>query len=197
MRFKPGVVVGNFTVVKRLPKRMILVQCKHCGNEKPMHATNIAKNKGCGCLRDKNFLGNATRRHGMKNSREYHSFMGMKARCYNRRRKDWKHYGGRGISVCRRWIEGGFETFFADMGRCPKGLTLERKDNSKGYGPRNCKWATSTEQNNNRRNSVSVQIDGQRWTAAMISNAAGITRSGAAWRIRSGKTGDALLRSKM
>ena len=73
----------------------------------------------------------------------------MMTRCYNENFGQWKDYGGRGIKVCHRWHK--FENFLADMGVKPDGLTLDRKDNDKGYTKCNCKWSTRVEQNRNRR----------------------------------------------
>jgi len=74
----------------------------------------------------------------------------MKTRCYNPNNKRFAAYAGRGIAVCDRW-RNSFENFLADMGEKPLGLTLERINNEQGYSPDNCKWATYSEQNRNRR----------------------------------------------
>ena len=73
----------------------------------------------------------------------------MLSRCENKNVPAFKNYGGRGITVCKRWHK--FENFLADMGERPFGLTLDRKNNDKGYYKRNCKWSTWIEQQNNRR----------------------------------------------
>lgn len=73
----------------------------------------------------------------------------MLTRCRNRRFKQWADYGGRGITVCERWLE--FSNFLEDMGQRLLGLTLERIDNDKGYEPGNCKWATRHDQRMNQR----------------------------------------------
>lgn len=131
-----------------------------CGTEKIISSGNLGKGKSnsCGCLQREGATArlNANRKikHGMKRrgnpAPEYAVWSMMKKRCHDPEDKDYRHYGGRGIVVCQRWRDS-FENFIADMGRRPPGLTLERKDNSKGYEPSNCKWATWTEQAKNRR----------------------------------------------
>jgi hypothetical protein len=89
--------------------------------------------------------------HGLSFTPTHIAWINMRQRCQNPNRPDYKHYGGRGISVYERW--NNFNLFLKDMGLKPKGLTLERIDNDKGYYKSNCKWATIKEQrNNNRRN---------------------------------------------
>lgn len=92
-------------------------------------------------------------RHGHaakgRTSKEYWVWSAMLQRCTNPKNHAFSHYGGRGILVCRRWLK--FANFIADMGPRPSGFTLERRNNNKGYSPRNCKWATWGEQGKNRR----------------------------------------------
>jgi hypothetical protein len=73
----------------------------------------------------------------------------MKQRCLNENHRQYKDYGGRGISICNRWLY--FPDFVSDLGLCPTGLTLERIDNEGNYEPGNIKWATQEEQNSNCR----------------------------------------------
>jgi hypothetical protein len=88
-------------------------------------------------------------KHGRSHEQVYKVWFAMKDRCRNPRNYQWKNYGGRGISYDPRWEK--FENFIADMGERPRGLTLERIDNNKGYCKANCKWATPKEQSANRR----------------------------------------------
>jgi hypothetical protein len=85
-------------------------------------------------------------------SPEYRSWVAMKTRCLNPKSDAFDHYGGRGIKICRQWIES-FEIFLADMGRRPTLThTLDRyPDNDGDYEPGNCRWATKSEQRRNSR----------------------------------------------
>lgn len=73
-------------------------------------------------------------------SRTYCSWQAMKTRCLNPRASNYERYGGRGITVCKRWLR--FRNFLADMGERPEGMTLDRYPNYNGnYEPGNCRWA--------------------------------------------------------
>jgi hypothetical protein len=86
----------------------------------------------------------------------------MKARCNNSNNRNFANYGGRGIQVCKEW-ENSFAKFIEDMGPCPKGYSIERKDNSLGYYPENCIWASCKTQSLNRRSNIVVTYKGTKY----------------------------------
>ncbi|KKL61320.1 hypothetical protein LCGC14_2196500 [marine sediment metagenome] len=121
-----------------------------------------------------------------KVSKTYMTWAGMMQRCYNLKDKSYPRYGGRNIKVCARWFE--FENFLEDMGEKPEGLTLERVDNSKGYTPDNCKWATIIEQANNKRNNHLLTYKGKTQNLTQWSKETGIHRETLLSRIKKGYT---------
>lgn len=147
---------GNWTVledlgtIKRYNKRIhyLLVQCK-CGKIKRVRLANLKNGDSTQCRSC------AITTHGNTQDKrktvEYHTWQDMKHRCYNRKNKRYKDYGGRGITVCARWLNS-FENFFKDMGPRPSSkYSIDRKNNDGNYEPGNCRWATDKQQHNNTR----------------------------------------------
>jgi hypothetical protein len=101
-------------------------------------------------------------RHGHaargRRSPEYTAWANMLRRCNNPQHPQFKNYGGRGVEVHPRWRE--FDNFLADMGPRPAGMSLERKENDRGYEPGNCVWATQRQQMNNTRITTIVELNG-------------------------------------
>ena len=128
--------------------------------------------------------GHATREHGV--SPTYRSWQAMISRCTNIAVKSYKDYGARGISVHPSWLL--FENFLTDMGEKPEGMSIERKNNEKGYEPGNCKWATKTEQNRNTRTNHIVTFDSRQMTQAEFVELVGLKQSTVSYRLRKGWT---------
>ena len=103
----------------------------------------------------------------------YSVWMSMKERCRNPNSRAWKDYGARGIFVCDRW-QSDFMTFVNDMGPRPHGYTLDRIDNNSGYFPENCRWASRSDQQRNRRVACYVYIAGARYRAMDLARLAGV-----------------------
>ena len=125
-----------------------------CGREKVARGYNLLHGltSSCGCLQEESRK-TAQRRHGRTKSPEHRAWVGMRSRCYYPKDASYKHYGARGIVVCERWRqEQGFENFLVDMGPRPSSKhSLDRVNNNGNYEPSNCRWATTTEQQKNRR----------------------------------------------
>jgi len=146
-----------------------VVKC-NCGTIKILRSEALRNKSGtqsCGCLwQSKKYT--LSYKHGYsKNdniSSEYNSWLTMKARCLNPRTPNYKNYGGRGITICSRWIgEDGFINFIKDMKDKPtKNHQIDRIDNDGNYELSNCKWSTRKEQMRNRRNSVFYEYNGVR-----------------------------------
>ena len=135
-----------------------------CGKAKEVVGTRLVfgSSRSCGCLniewtQKRNRQSPHPRlKHGGRlkgYSPEYTAWTNMIQRCTNLKRDTWKYYGGRGIKVCRRWRKS-FAAFFADMGKRPKGKTLDRRNPNGHYTKRNCRWVTWEIQRANRRSSA-------------------------------------------
>jgi hypothetical protein len=125
--------------------------------------------------------------HRDSGSKEFWTWWRMKQRCYYPSGR-FKDYGGRGIKVCKRWINS-YENFLADMGRAPSPQhSLDRKKNDGNYTPKNCRWATREEQQANRRNSVTFTHVGLTRSLFYWSKHFGIANSTIRRRIKAGWT---------
>jgi hypothetical protein len=99
-------------------------------------------------------------RHHMSKSPTWWTWVSMMKRCSYPKDKEFKNYGGRGISICRTWRS--FEGFHVAMGDRPEGTTLDRIDRDGHYVIENCRWSTNTEQVRNRSNTRYLEYKGQR-----------------------------------
>ena len=205
----PGMRVGRWTIIASTPehadrssgKRRPRWYCRcDCGVQKEVLAQSLALalrsseggSRSCGCL-----LVDRSTKHahaaGKKPSPEYQAWIAAKKRCSNPRNHSYRHYGGRGIRMCRRWTES-FDAFLRDMGLRPSPThSLDRIDPDGHYAPGNCRWATVLVQARNRRCTRWYAFEGQHLVLGELAARLGITRDQAralerqgrlpAWRI--------------
>lgn len=145
-----GKKIGRWTITKKLPRSgghgFYRAKCV-CGTKRVLREIDLKRNhsKSCGCLRvDRVTV------HGMRYTTEYNSWMSMISRCTRKEHQSYPYYGGRGITICKRWDT--FKNFIQDMGNKPTpSHSIDRIDNDKGYYPKNCKWSTKSQQRKNQR----------------------------------------------
>ena len=110
------------------------------------------------------------------NTPTYNSWQCMRGRCLNKNDVGYHNYGGRGIQICERWRDS-FANFLEDMGERPEGTWLDRINNKTGhYEPGNCRWSTPTVQENNRRNTMMVEWEGERISVGDLARKLGMSR---------------------
>lgn len=165
MKDLSGLKYGRLTVleltrVDHLHRPFWRCKCD-CGNFITANSGNLisGNSSSCGCKRKESLIQLAEQRitHGCSLSKEYYAWAAIKQRCYNPKHNAYKNYGGRGITVCERWLNS-FDNFLADMGEAPsKNHSIDRINNEGNYEPENCRWATAKQQANNKRCSRTLQ----------------------------------------
>lgn len=128
-----------------------LFHCNRCGNNIETLITYVRTNKkkDCGCVSKEKRRIRLTK-HGLHNTPEYKAWLGMKARCYNKKYGHYDRYGGRGIIVCDEW-KNNFLQFYEDMGKKPSSdYQLDRINNDGNYCKENCRWVTPSQNCYNR-----------------------------------------------
>lgn len=179
-----GKKFGKWTVLKWIKKeyseQFWLCRCS-CGNEKIIIGNTLktGRSKSCGCS-GKDWC----RTHGKEGTKIYNTWAAMRQRCRNPKSKLYPNYGGRGVSVCKRWDK--FESFYKDMGDAPKGCSLDRKNNDGDYKKSNCRWATAKVQSRNKRTNFYIKYRDQKKTAKEWSEIVGISSHKIIWRIKEG-----------
>lgn len=163
-----------------------------CGTMRVVESRNLRQGgtTNCGCVRKKSIAAANKKRRKVNLRRHdpvYACWLAMRQRCLNKTNKFYPEWGGRGIMICDRWLNGdddkdGFECFRADMGPRPTGVrySIERRDNFAGYNPSNCYWATPKEQLANIRRNRIVEFRGQRMIMAHAILASGLSE----WVVR-------------
>lgn len=161
LRFQRLLVVDRSAVKAKSRKIYWVCRCD-CGEEKVVRSDHLLSGKirSCGCLRGEisaqQLYGNnlkETHRNARRNEMtpEYQAWRNMLGRCNGTQKHNYRYYGGRGISVCDRWLDS-YSNFLADMGAKPSpDHSLDRIDNNGNYEPNNCQWATKKQQSDNRR----------------------------------------------
>lgn len=146
-----GRSVGRLTILTPIKEGWIC-QCS-CGQKTTAgHKALLSENKrSCGCLHRESSRrnGKSTTLHGMKNTRPYRIWFGLRNRCNNTNNPDYPNYGGRGITYDTRW--DSFEFFWSEMSPdYSPALQIDRIDNNGPYTRENCKWSTPKQQQRNR-----------------------------------------------
>lgn len=193
-----GKKFGRLTVIeKREPNKkrktsMWLCRCE-CGNEKIIASHDLKHGTlSCGCMLKENRESFKNKyRNGKKinakNTRILRIYNHMKQRCYNSNNSGYKNYGGRGITICKEWLENyyEFEKWSLENGY-EDNLTIDRIDTNKGYSPKNCRWATYKQQANNERRNHVLEIDGIKHTVQEWSEIYKIKPNTIIYRIKRG-----------
>jgi len=161
-----GVRFGRLLVVKESTERISGVLCWDCicdcGNKATVRGSVLRQGvtKSCGCLK-RDVAGRARITHGGSTSKEYRVWNQMRQRCTNPNNARWAAYGGRGITVCDRWMNS-FGNFLEDMGFRPfEKAQLDRIDNNKGYSPENCHWVSLKQNLRNMRTNLVLTARGE------------------------------------
>ena len=168
----PPVLVGNrykrltvLSMTKRDRWIGALCQCD-CGNVLVVRAASLGtgNTKSCGCLKIK-IDREIHIKHGEtvagRTTKEYRAYRAIMTRCYNNKYFGYRDYGGKGITVCRSWLES-FSNFLKDVGRAPSPThSLDRIDNNGNYEPGNVRWATPAEQSRNTSRTRLITFHGE------------------------------------
>lgn len=129
-----------------------------CGTVKSIETSKLFTQISCGCQKVIK-ISKTKGTHRMSKTRFYQIWNDMVMRCHNPQRDSYRRYGGRGISVCKRWRT--FDNFYVDMHQTyNNGLTLERRDVNGNYNKDNCEWIEKKLQALNRRNTIRIEIEG-------------------------------------
>jgi hypothetical protein len=172
---------GRWVVLREIgrnERKDVLWFCRcDCGSEKVVLGGSLRKgaSKSCGCITKERLT-----KHGDRNphatTKAYRAWHSMIQRCRNPNGRDWKDYGGRGITVCPAW-QASYVNFKKDMGEPQLGRSLDRIDTNGDYEPSNCRWSTAEQQQNNRRCNRVVAYNGEKVSIGKLARIVGVNRS--------------------
>jgi hypothetical protein len=168
----------------------IAVPCEVCGKIRMCKPSVIADGKGKYCSKECRAIG--IRTHGESiggiSSIEHKTWSSIKFRCLNPKSENFPRYGGRGITICDKWINN-FAAFLSDVGRRPSDKhSIERINNNGNYEPGNVRWATKKEQGQNRRDNVVMTFNGETHCIKEWSRITGISERALGYRYKRGLT---------
>ncbi|WP_137744545.1 hypothetical protein [Robertmurraya siralis] len=203
-KYKRGDQVGKLIIIDLVKrddlkyKYYYLCKCE-CGIIKEIRYDSLGRSTfSCGCLNkeiNKGRLGNATRTHGMSNTKLFAIWRDMKNRCYNQKVDRYVNYGGRGIKVCKEWKEN-FEPFmeWALAKGYKDGLSIDRIDVNGNYEPSNCRWITKEKQYRNKTSNVMIDYYGKNICIKELSEITGLNDKMLYARYSRGDRGERLWR---
>ncbi len=191
IQVKAGDRYGRLTVAMEIEPRVThsakrmhrhrIVRCKcECGALVDVSLAHLRSGgtASCGCLGKHNGT-----KHGKRYTPAYEIWKTMRQRCLNPRNAHYTYYGGRGISVCDRWLNS-FVSFLEDMGERPEGCSIDRVNNDGNYEKSNCRWATSTQQARNTRQTRLITFDGHTRCLTEWADIIGITNATLRYRLK-------------
>lgn len=193
IKVMPGERYGRWVIVNEVEfnnagSRKFICKCD-CGTMRAVRLTHLRQgvSKSCGCLGGELSRKRATK-HGYAGTALYACWQDMIKRCINPKHKRYKDWGGRGISICKEWMD--IESFvkWAQASGYKEELLLERIDNDGNYEPSNCRWATMQEQGNNRRDNRFIAYKGETKTLTQWSRKLGLSSSALSERLKRGWT---------
>lgn len=187
-RFTSLVVTGEARDARNKLQYVCLCDCgKTVITTGPKLHSGHTKSCGCYALRQRTT-------HGLHKSAEYKILSGMRQRCYNKNYQQFADYGGKGVTICDRWLKGednktGMECFIEDMGKRPSPAhSIDRIDSGGNYEPDNCRWATSVQQLNNTSRNRRISAFGETLTVAEWAKRFGLSYMTLMARLNAGKS---------
>ena len=192
LHIAPGAAFARWTVVREVERgshgrRRYECRCS-CGNVAVVSQSNLVSgmSSSCGCWKSERTRALHTKHGESHRTAEHRIWKGIVRRCTKPTDQAFRHYGGRGITVCERW-RSDYLAFLADVGRRPtETAELDRIDNERGYEPANVRWTDRRTQTRNTRANRRITINGETLCVAEWSERSGVHRSAIFWRLDHG-----------